>query len=231
MNKFITVFTMLAAIVVSAVFLALMPLRLPAADNTTPPQDKITHFYSAEELESVFNTIELDNYGCIYQFENLNDLKHLFKFECVRDPSIYSAEYYPYVVLMSESGNKLFLFYDPQTLEIVERNYIDRFLTLEQIETYIDDAVKKHLPISFFRSTLSKYSTGSDSSGRFSFFEVELTDGVLVVCLHNGGEIKISSRSFYSNEQLLGPSPVELDRQPFSIWTIFPIDKVNSSAG
>ena len=65
-----------------AVLLALRPLRLPAADNTTPAESLITHYYSEEELDAL-TMIRKGETSIVPKCENLNELKYSFKFECV----------------------------------------------------------------------------------------------------------------------------------------------------
>lgn len=224
-------FLVLLFIVCSITLPVMMLEKLPRTDNTTPMSEKVKHRYSDEALESVFNM----NYKYYeeykiqipeYEFQSLDDLKYRFQFECVRDPKKYSDDYYPYIVLLSESGKKLFLFYDPETREIVWRGIIENFFSAEEVEAIINEAVENQRGRLFLRNTLEKYCTGTYVTANCMYFLVEVTDGVLVLSLWNSEEIDIRSKEFYTNEQLLGENPVDLSGDQFDIWPILPIDKV-----
>jgi len=221
-------------LVVCAVLLpVLRPVVLPRADNTTPAGEKARHRYSDEALGAVFNT----NYKYYeeyqiqipeYEFQSLDDLKYRFEFECVRDPRMYADNFYPYIVLMSESGKKLFLFYDPETLKIICRTVIEDFFSAEEAEALINEAVENRRGRLFLRNTLEKYCIGTYVTANCMYFLVEVTDGILVLSLWNNDEIDIRSMEFYTNEQLLGENPVDLSKKSFDIWPILPIDKVSA---
>ena len=138
---FFCVILVLIVVAVGVLLYVFLPPRLPEADNNTPAHELISHYYSDEDFEAIFKRTDEEVYYSPYEYETLNDLKHIYKFECLRNPRVYSDEYYPYIVLMSESGKKLFLFYDPQTLEIIDRTIIEEFMTYSEIQALIKDAL------------------------------------------------------------------------------------------
>lgn len=240
-------FIIIVLIVVAAVLLyVFLPPRLPAADNSTPAHELISHYYSDEELEEALAEIIESEYSRPYKYETLNDLKHIYKFECLRDPSVYSDEYKPYVVLMSDSGKKLFLFYDPETLEILERILIEDFMSLSEAQTVIknalainksivDDAVKFEKSYdevfqilgenkSALRRELYTYSIGSAYISICTFDLCNVEEGVLVLGLWAGSEINVHNIIFYPNELVFSGEPLK-SQSGYDIWPILPIDK------
>lgn len=239
----------LLTVVTAVVLYIFLPPYLPEADNNTPARELISHYYSDEELEAIVRLIpeEVWYSSFKYEYETLDDLKHIFKFECLRDPSVYSDEYKPYVVLMSESGKKLFLFYDPQTLEIIDRTIIEDFMTYSEIQALIKDALVVNRVImdfaSFNRKTygdvfelfeenrvaltdkLDIYDTGTDFSSSFMFYLYGVKEGVLALSLWAGAEIKIRSMHFYPNELIFSDKPFYKNSGPFELWPVLPIDK------
>lgn len=224
--RVLIVFMALFIVVCGVTLSALMPVKLPETDNNTPICEKIKHFYPDRMLESVLDIVPVKKYGSKYEYQSLDELKYLFTFECARDPSVYSDDYNPYVVLMAKSGKKLFLFYDPDTMKIVARTVIEDFLSVDEAEAIINEAAENGKPFSEFGETFWKYSTGIDSAAKCSYFLIEVKEGVLVLSTWNREEVVIRSKEFYTNEQLLGENPVDLSKKPFTIWPILPIDKV-----
>lgn len=235
-------------IVAAAVLLYIfLPPRLPEADNNTPAHELISHYYSDVELEEALAEIIESEYSRPYKYETLNDLKHIYKFECLRNPRVYSDEYYPYIVLMSESGKKLFLFYDPQTLEIIDRTIIEDFMTYSEIQALIKDALVVNRVIMDYASCNRKtyggvfelfeenrvaltdkleiYDTGRDFASSFKFFLYGVEEGVLALSLWAGAEMNVRSMDFYPNELIFSDKPLDKDIGPFKLWPILPIDK------
>lgn len=244
----IFVFGILVLIVVAAVLLYIfLHPRLPEADNNTPAHELISHYYSDVELEEALAEIIESEYSRPYKYETLNELKHIYKFECLRDPSVYSDEYKPYVVLMSESGKKLFLFYDPQTLEIIDRTIIEDFMTYSEIQALIKDALVVNRVIMDYascnrktygdvfelfeenrvalRDKLEIYDTGRDFASSFKFFLYGVEEGVLALSLWAGAEKNVRSMDFYPNELIFSDKPFDKNMGPFELWPILPIDK------
>ena len=240
----ILVLIVVAAAVLIYVFL---PPRLPEADNNTPAHELISHYYSDEELEEALAEIIESEYSRPYKYETLNDLKHIYKFECLRNPRVYSDEYYPYIVLMSESGKKLFLFYDPQTLEIIDRTIIKDFMTYSEIQALIKDALVVNRVIMDYascnrktygdvfelfaenkaalRDKLEIYDTCIDIASSYRFYLYGVKEGVLALSLWAGAEIDVRSMEFYPNELIFSDKPLDKDIGPFKLWPILPIDK------
>lgn len=74
-------------------------IELPPADNTTLAEELITHTYSDADLASIG-----ENY------DNILDLARDYKIECIRDPREFFENYLPYIVLMSDTGKRVFIY-------------------------------------------------------------------------------------------------------------------------
>lgn len=208
-----------------AVLLALRPLRLPAADNTTPAENLITHYYSEEELDAL-TMIREGETSIVPKCENLNELKYSFKFECVRDPRGYNDEYYPYLILMSDTGKKLFLFYDPETLDVIDGIYVYGFPLRNDVEALIREVVESGSSYHDM-DVLWDYSSGLGTSGRLHSYFIQVKEGMVMLDSYNRETAKIERQNFYSNDQLFGDAPLEVPALGLAL-TILPVDKTGS---
>lgn len=92
-------------------------IELPPVDNTTPAEELITYTYSDLSLEQIE-----DNYrGC-----TIYDLARDFKIECIRDPREFFDNYLPYVVLMSDTGKRAFIYFGHEMYSKNQCNIHDR---------------------------------------------------------------------------------------------------------
>lgn len=208
-----------------AVLLALRPLRLPAADNTTPAESLITHYYSEEELDAL-TMIRKGETSIVPKCENLNELKYSFKFECVRDPRGYNTEYDPYLILMSDTGKKLFLFYDPETLDVIDGIYVYGFPLRNDVEALIREVVESGSSYHDM-DVLWDYSSGLGTSGRLHSYFIQVKEGMVMLDSYNRETAKIERQNFYSNDQLFGDAPLEVPALGLAL-TILPVDKTGS---
>ena len=208
-----------------AVLLALRPLRLPAADNTTPAENLITHYYSEEELDAL-TMIREGETSIVPKCENLNELKYSFKFECVRDPRGYNTEYDPYLILMSDTGKKLFLFYDPETLDVIDGIYVYGFPLRNDVEALIREVVESGSSYHDM-DVLWDYSSGLGTSGRLHSYFIQVKEGMVMLDSYNRETAKIERQNFYSNDQLFGDAPLEVPALGLAL-TILPVDKTGS---
>lgn len=208
-----------------AVLLALRPLRLPAADNTTPAESLITHYYSEEELDAL-TMIRKGETSIVPKCENLNELKYSFKFECVRDPRGYNTEYDPYLILMSDTGKKLFLFYDPETLDVIDGIYVYGFPLRNDVEALIREVVESGSSYHDM-DVLWDYSSGLGTSGRLHSYFIQVKEGMVMLDSYNRETAKIERQNFYSNDQLFGDAPLEAPGLGLAL-TILPVDKTGS---
>lgn len=208
-----------------AVLLALRPLRLPAADNTTPAENLITHYYSEEELDAI-TMIREGETSIVPKCENLNELKYSFKFECVRDPRVYNTEYDPYLILMSDTGKKLFLFYDPETLDVIDGIYVYGFPLRNDVEALIREVVESGSSYHDM-DVLWDYSSGLGTSGRLHSYFIQLKEGMIILDSYNRETAKIVSQYFYSNDQLFGDAPLEVPGLGLAS-PVLPVDKTGS---
>ena len=85
---FFCVILVLIVVAVGVLLYVFLPPRLPEADNNTPAHELISHYYSDEDFEAIFKRTDEEVYYSPYEYETLNDLKHIYKFECLRDPSV-----------------------------------------------------------------------------------------------------------------------------------------------
>lgn len=208
-----------------AVLLALRPLRLPAADNTTPAESLITHYYSEEELDAL-TMIRKGETSIVPKCENLNELKYSFKFECVRDPRGYNTEYDPYLILMSDTGKKLFLFYDPETLDVIDGIYVYGFPLRNDVEALIREVVESGSSYHDM-DVLWDYSSGLGTSGRLDSYFIQLKEGMIILHSYNRETAEIVSQYFYSNDQLFGDNPSEVPELVLAS-PVLPVDKTGS---
>lgn len=208
-----------------AVLLALRPLRLPAADNTTPAENLITHYYSEEELDAL-TMIREGETSIVPKCENLNELKYSFKFECVRDPRVYNTEYDPYLILMSDTGKKPFLFYDPETLDVIDGIYVYGFPLRNDVEALIREVVESGSSYHDM-DVLWDYSSGLGTSGRLDSYFIQLKEGMIILHSYNRETAEIVSQYFYSNDQLFGDNPSEVPELVLAS-PVLPVDKTGS---
>lgn len=208
-----------------AVLLALRPLRLPAADNTTPAENLITHYYSEEELDAI-TMIREGETSIVPKCENLNELKYSFKFECVRDLRVYNDEYYPYLILMSDTVKKLFLFYDPETSDVIDGIYVYGFPLRNDVEALIREVVESGSSYHDM-DVLWDYSSGLGTSGRLHSYFIQVKEGMVMLDSYNRETAKIERQNFYSNDQLFGDAPLEVPALGLAL-TILPVDKTGS---
>ena len=208
-----------------AVLLALRPLRLPAADNTTPAENLITHYYSEEELDAL-TMIREGETSIVPKCENLNELKYSFKFECVRDPRVYNTEYDPYLILMSDTGKKLFLFYDPETLDVIDGIYVYGFPLRNDVEALIREVAESGASYHDM-DVLWDYSSGLGTSGRLDSYFIQLKEGMIILHSYNRETAEIVSQYFYSNDQLFGDNPSEVPELVLAS-PVLPVDKTGS---
>lgn len=208
-----------------AVLLALRPLRLPAADNTTPAENLITHYYSEEELDAL-TMIREGETSIVPKCENLNELKYSFKFECVRDPRGYNTEYDPYLILMSDTGKKLFLFYDPETLDVIDGIYVYGFPLRNDVEALIREVAESGSSYHDM-DVLWDYSSGLGTSGRLDSYFIQLKEGMIILHSYNRETAEIVSQYFYSNDQLFGDNPSEVPELVLAS-PVLPVDKTGS---
>lgn len=209
-----------------AVLLALKPLRLPAADNTTPAESLITHYYSEEELDAL-TMIRKGETSIVPKCENLNELKYSFKFECVRDPRVYNTEYDPYLILMSDTGKKLFLFYDPETLDVIDGIYVYGFPLRNDVEALIREVVESEYSYHDM-DVLWDYSSGLGTSGRLDSYFVQVKEGMIMLDAYNRETAEIVSQYFFSNDQLFGDAPLEAPGLGLAS-PVLPVDKTGSA--
>lgn len=208
-----------------AVLLALRPLRLPAADNTTPAESLITHYYSEEELDAL-TMIRKGETSIVPKCENLNELKYSFKFECVRDPRGYNTEYDPYLILMSDTGKKLFLFYDPETLDVIDGIYVYGFPLRNDVEALIREVAESGSSYHDM-DVLWDYSSGLGTSSRLHSYFIQLKEGMIILHSYNRETAEIVSQYFYSNDQLFGDNPSEVPELVLAS-PVLPVDKTGS---
>ena len=110
-------------------------IELPPADNTTLAEELITHTYSDADLASIG-----ENY------DNILDLARDYKIECIRDPREFFENYLPYIVLMSNTGKRAFVYFDDPEFSYDKGSIAfclltDEFKSYDEMYAILDDMV------------------------------------------------------------------------------------------
>lgn len=200
-------------------------IELPPVDNTTPAEELITHTYSDLSLEQIE-----DNYrGC-----TIYDLARDFKIECIRDPREFFDNYLPYVVLMSDTGKRAFIYFGH---EMYSKNhyyynendiyfclFTDKFKGYDEMNNLLQDMANNGTTWEEVKK-LYPYETGLSSTAIGDTQCVAVKEGVLVAFIYNISA-EISKIDYYSDDVIFSADKIE--RNSDLIWTIkplLPIDK------
>lgn len=139
-------------------------IELPPVDNTTPAEYLITHTYSDADLALIE-----ENY------DNILDLARDYKIECIRDPREFFENYLPYIVLMSDTGKRVFIYYDDPVYN--ESNYhyddndiyfclfTDKFMGYDEMNSLLQDMANNGTTWEEVKK-LYQYDTGLSSTAK-----------------------------------------------------------------
>lgn len=193
-------------------------IELPPVDNTTPAEELITHTYSDADLASIE-----ENY------DNILDLAKDYKIECIRDPREFFENYLPYIVLMSDTGKRVFIYYDDPVYN--ESNYhyddndiyfclfTDKFMNYDEMNSLLQDMAKNGTTREEVKK-LYPYDTGLSSTAKGNTQCVAVKEGVFVTFIYNISA-KISRIDYYSDEEIFRTGDIVRDHD--LIWTIKPL--------
>lgn len=193
-------------------------IELPPVDNTTPAEELITHTYSDADLALIE-----ENY------DNILDLARDYKIECIRDPREFFENYLPYIVLMSDTGKRVFIYYDDPVYN--ESNYhyddndiyfclfTDKFMNYDEMNSLLQDMAKNGTTREEVKK-LYPYDTGLSSTAKGNTQCVAVKEGVFVTFIYNISA-KISRIDYYSDEEIFRTGDIVRDHD--LVWTIKPL--------
>lgn len=188
-------------------------IELPPVDNTTPAEELITHTYSDADLALID-----ENY------DNILDLARDYKIECIRDPREFFDNYLPYVVLMSDTGKRLFVYFDDPNFSYDKDSIAfclltDEFKSHDEMYAILDDMVNNGTTWEQVKK-LYPYDTGLSSTAKGNTQCVAVKEGVFVTFVYNVSA-KISRIDYYSDEEIFCTDDIARDHD--LIWTIKPL--------
>lgn len=195
-------------------------LRLPRADNTTTAESIITHVYPDE----MFSKLDSGEYRTLYE------VAEDFEIECIRDPSVFYENYLPYIVLLSESGRRAFIFYGDSRggydkYDIANCMIVDKFFDYDYMALKLQQ-MKEGRPSYQAWLDLYMYFTGVSTAGKGTTQCVAVKEGVFVVPIYNGEYPEVGNISFYSDEELFHKENDKRDsNQKYVITPLLSIDK------
>lgn len=195
-------------------------IELPPVDNTTPAEELITYTYSDLSLEQIE-----DNYrGC-----TIYDLARDFKIECIRDPREFFDNYLPYVVLMSDTGKRAFIYFGH---EMYSKNhyyynendiyfclFTDKFKGYDEMNSLLQDMAKNGTTREEVKK-LYPYETGLSSTAIGDTQCIAVKEGVFVTFIYNISA-EISKIDYYSDDVIFSADKIE--RNSDLVWTIKPL--------
>ena len=195
-------------------------IELPPVDNTTPAEELITYTYSDLSLEQIE-----DNYrGC-----TIYDLARDFKIECIRDPREFFDNYLPYVVLMSDTGKRAFIYFGH---EMYSKNhyyynendiyfclFTDKFKGYDEMNNLLQDMANNGTTWEEVKK-LYPYETGLSSTAIGDTQCIAVKEGVFVTFIYNISA-KISRIDYYSDEEIFRTGDIVRDHD--LVWTIKPL--------
>lgn len=193
-------------------------IELPPADNTTLAEELITHTYSDADLASIE-----ENY------DNILDLAKDYKIECIRDPREFFENYLPYIVLMSDTGKRVFIYYDDPVYNESDYHYDDndiyfclfteKFMGYDEMNSLLQDMANNGTTREEVKK-LYPYDTGLSSTAKGNTQCVAVKEGVFVTFIYNISA-KISRIDYYSDEEIFRTGDIVRDHD--LVWTIKPL--------
>ena len=187
-------------------------IELPPVDNTTPAEELITYTYSDLSLEQIE-----DNYrGC-----TIYDLARDFKIECIRDPREFFDNYLPYVVLMSDTGKRAFIYFGHEMYSKNHYYYLftDKFKGYDEMNNLLQDMANNGTTWEEVKK-LYPYETGLSSTAIGDTQCIAVKEGVFVTFIYNISA-EISKIDYYSDDVIFSADKIE--RNSDLVWTIKPL--------
>ena len=196
---------------------------IPKYINDRSADELITEYYDESEIQTIMAG----------QYENLYELMKDFSLECIRKPELNrrafpSENRYGYVLLFSEDGGRVFVFFDDETEDkelLWDRCiYTHGFMTYSEVDAVLKTFQQDPPHFTNWRE-LDQYDTGYSTGGwRWqNYFVTE--EGVFVVSRGNGEYPPIYEILFYSDDLLFGESESTGEFIYSQFAPILPIDK------
>ena len=193
-------------------------IELPPVDNTTPAEELITHTYSDADLALIE-----ENY------DNILDLARDYKSECIRDTREFFENYLPYIVLMSDTGKRAFIYYGNTAYSKNNYHYddndiyfclfTDKFMGYDEMNSLLQDMANNGTTWEEVKK-LYQYDTGLSSTAKGNTQCVAVKEGVFVTFIYNISA-KISRIDYYSDEEIFRTGDIVRDHD--LVWTIKPL--------
>ena len=181
-------------------------IELPPVDNTTPAEYLITHTYSDADLALIE-----ENY------DNILDLARDYKIECIRDPREFFENYLPYIVLMSDTGKRVFIYYDDPVYNESNYHYDDNDI---YFCLFTDKFMANNGTTWEEVKKLYQYDTGLSSTAKGDTRCIAVKEGVFVTFIYNVIP-DISRIDYYSDEEIFRTGDIVRDHD--LVWTIKPL--------
>ena len=171
-------------------------IELPPADNTTLAEELITHTYSDADLASIG-----ENY------DNILDLARDYKIECIRDPREFFENYLPYIVLMSNTGKRAFVYFDAPEFSYDKGSIAfclltDEFKSYDEMYAILDDMVNNGTTWERVYAMYDQYNTGESYGGRGMAQSFAVKEGVFITAVYFEKEPAFSKINYYSDEEI-----------------------------
>lgn len=178
-------------------------IELPPADNTTLAEELITHTYSDADLASIG-----ENY------DNILDLSRDYKIECIRDPREFFENYLPYIVLMSNTGKRAFVYFDDPEFSYDKGSIAfclltDEFKSYDEMYAILDDMVNNGTTWERVYAMYDQYNTGESYGGRGMAQSFAVKEGVFITAVYFEKEPAFSKINYYSDEEIFCPDVIE----------------------
>jgi len=198
---------------------------LPVANNTVSAEELISVVYPNESLAFLLTDEARRKYDA------LDDLAKDYKLECIRDPTETSADYRPYAVLLGESEEKAYVFYDPKEHNQIEYIIVNQgFYTEEQFRSVME-AGKASVTFSEyeFYDLIRRFQSGLSTRELHVPFAFACKTGVFVLTASRSDTAYciVEKVDFFPDSVLLSDRPPSVqDTEGCCIYPILPIDKM-----
>lgn len=194
------------------------------ANNTVSAKELISVTYPDESL-AFLQTDEARR-----KYDALDDLAKDYKLECIRDPTETSADYRPYAVLLGESGEKAYVFYDPKEHNQIEYIIVNQgFYTEEQFRS-VTEAGKESVTFSEyeFYDLIRRFQSGLSTRELHVPFAFACKTGVFVLTASRSDTAYcvVEKVDFFPDTVLFSDRPPSVqDTEGCCIYPILPVDK------
>lgn len=195
-------------------------IELPPADNTTLAEELITHTYSDADLASIG-----ENY------DNILDLARDYKIEYIRDPREFFENYLPYIVLMSNTGKRAFVYFDAPEFSYDKGSIAfclltDEFKSYDEMYAILDDMVNNGTTWERVYAMYDQYNTGESYGGRGMAQSFAVKEGVFITAVYFEKEPAFSKINYYSDEEIFCLDVIEREYSlAHTIKPLLTIDK------